>query len=154
MTGEIRRFRIAEVITPPIIGVAMRFITSAPACEAGDHMIGSRPKRMAQTVIILGRIRSTAPSFTAAYRSPILFIRPGETVFVERVIKIEQHHHTGFSVQTSQSNEADPNRNAHIVTEQVKQPERSYQRERHRQQNNKRSSDRVSVHVDEHENNE
>ena len=55
-----------SLITPPIIGVAMRFITSAPACKAGDHMIGSRPKSMAQTVIILGRIRWTAPSFTAS----------------------------------------------------------------------------------------
>jgi hypothetical protein len=25
------------VIMPPIIGAAMRFITSAPACQVGDH---------------------------------------------------------------------------------------------------------------------
>jgi hypothetical protein len=42
------------VITPPIIGVAIRFITSAPAWVAGDHMMGSRPKRIALTVMIFG----------------------------------------------------------------------------------------------------
>ncbi|CAN5244784.1 hypothetical protein BH18ACI2_BH18ACI2_26530 [soil metagenome] len=29
------------------MGVAMRFITSAPVCAAGDHMIGRRPKTVA-----------------------------------------------------------------------------------------------------------
>ena len=32
---------IAEVMIPPIIGVAIRFITSAPACVTGDHMISA-----------------------------------------------------------------------------------------------------------------
>ena len=49
-----QQFENREVMTPPIIGAAMRFITSAPACVVGDHMIGSRPKRIAQTVMILG----------------------------------------------------------------------------------------------------
>ena len=66
---------MAEVMMPPIIGVAMRFITSAPACRAGDHMIGSRPKRIAQTVMIFGRIRCTAPSITASCKSLTVFIR-------------------------------------------------------------------------------
>ena len=44
-------------MTPPIIGAAMRFITSAPLCVVGDHMMGSKPKRIAQMVIILGRMR-------------------------------------------------------------------------------------------------
>ena len=47
---------MAEVTTPPIIGAAIRFMTSAPACVVGDHMIGSSPNRIAQTVIILGLI--------------------------------------------------------------------------------------------------
>ena len=42
--------------------VAMRFITSAPVCVTGDHIIGSKPKRIAQTVMIFGRMRWTAPS--------------------------------------------------------------------------------------------
>lgn len=36
---------------PPIIGAAMRFIASAPASVAGDHMIGSSPNRIAHTVM-------------------------------------------------------------------------------------------------------
>jgi len=43
-----QQFQIPEVITPPIIGAAMRFITSAPLCVVGDHMMGSRPNKMAQ----------------------------------------------------------------------------------------------------------
>lgn len=42
---------------PPIIGVAMRFITSDPLCVAGDYRMGTSPKRIAQTVMILGRSR-------------------------------------------------------------------------------------------------
>ena len=49
---------------PPIIGTAMRRITSEPVPWL--HMIGSRPAMMATTVIIFGRTRSTAPSMIAA----------------------------------------------------------------------------------------
>jgi len=48
------------VIMPPIIGAAMRCITSAPVPL--DHMIGNRPAKMTATVIAFGHIRSTAPS--------------------------------------------------------------------------------------------
>jgi hypothetical protein len=59
-----------EVMTPPIIGAAIRFITSAPAPWL--HMIGKRPKRIAITVIIFGRMRFTAPSLIASRRSSIV----------------------------------------------------------------------------------
>ncbi len=42
---------MAEVTIPPIIGIAIRFMTSAPASVTGDHMIGSNPRRIAETVI-------------------------------------------------------------------------------------------------------
>jgi hypothetical protein len=45
---------------PPIIGTAMRCITSAPVPWL--HMIGKSPAMMAATVIIFGRTRSTAPA--------------------------------------------------------------------------------------------
>src|SRR5437870_1819215 len=48
-----------EVMTPPTIGVAMRFITSAPAPWL--QRIGSRPAMMTAAVIALGRTRLTAP---------------------------------------------------------------------------------------------
>jgi hypothetical protein len=52
MTNKVR---IVEEIIPPIIGAAIRFITSAPAPVA--HMMGSKPPMMAATVIIFGRTR-------------------------------------------------------------------------------------------------
>src|SRR5690242_18000777 len=53
--------RTPDVTTPPIMGAAMRFITSAPDWVVGDHMIGSSPNRIAQIVITFGRMRCTAP---------------------------------------------------------------------------------------------
>jgi len=52
------------VIMPPIIGAAMRWITSAPVPLLS--MIGTRPARMTATVIAFGRTRCTAPSSMAA----------------------------------------------------------------------------------------
>ena len=49
---------------PPIIGTAMRCITSAPVPWL--HIIGNSPAMMAATVIIFGRTRSTAPAMIAA----------------------------------------------------------------------------------------
>jgi len=43
---------------PPVIGTAMRCITSAPVPWL--HMIGESPAMMAATVIIFGRTRFTA----------------------------------------------------------------------------------------------
>jgi hypothetical protein len=53
-----------EETIPPIIGTAIRCITSDPVPVL--HMMGSSPAMMATTVIILGRTRSTAPSMTAS----------------------------------------------------------------------------------------
>ena len=47
------------VIIPPIIGAAIRLITSDPAPV--PHKIGSRPAIITATVIAFGRTRSTAP---------------------------------------------------------------------------------------------
>ena len=63
-----------DVMIPPTIGAAIRFITSAP--EPVDHMMGKSPIRIAITVIILGRTRCTAPSRTACSRSLMPFILP------------------------------------------------------------------------------
>src|SRR2546422_4548125 len=48
-----------EVMTPPIIGVAMRFITSAPAPWL--QRIGASPAIITAAVMALGRTRLTAP---------------------------------------------------------------------------------------------
>ena len=49
---------MVEVMTPPTIGVAMRFITSAPAPWL--HKIGAKPAMMTHAVIAFGRTRFTA----------------------------------------------------------------------------------------------
>ncbi len=46
---------MVELTMPPIIGAAIRFITSAPVPVV--HMIGNKPPMMAATVIIFGRTR-------------------------------------------------------------------------------------------------
>ncbi len=55
---------------PPIIGTAMRCMTSEPVPVL--HRMGRSPAVMATTVIILGRTRSTAPTMIASCRSPRL----------------------------------------------------------------------------------
>ena len=50
---------MVEVMTPPTIGAAMRFITSAPVPWL--HKIGARPAMMTHAVMIFGRSRFTAP---------------------------------------------------------------------------------------------
>lgn len=67
MTGVMMRTCIADEIIPPIIGVAMGFITSAPVPL--DHIIGTRPRRATATVMSFGRRRSTAPSKVASWIS-------------------------------------------------------------------------------------
>jgi hypothetical protein len=52
---------------PPIIGTAMRCISSEPVPWL--HKIGSSPAMMAVTVIIFGRTRSTAPAMIAARKA-------------------------------------------------------------------------------------
>jgi len=59
---------------PPIVGAAMRFITSPPAPT--DHIIGSSPNSMQATVMTFGRSRFTAPTTMASRRSSQLFMRP------------------------------------------------------------------------------
>src|SRR6266542_3404744 len=64
IAGMTTRVRMVDVTMPPIIGAAIRFITSGPVpC---DHMIGRRPAMIALTVIIFGRTRCTAPSMIAS----------------------------------------------------------------------------------------
>ena len=63
-----------EVITPPTMGAAMRFITSAPVPWL--NMIGIKPARMTLTVMILGRMRLTAPNMMASCKSLFVFSSP------------------------------------------------------------------------------
>ena len=57
MAGITTRVSRVDEIIPPIMGTAMRCMTSEPVPAL--HMIGSSPAIIAITVIILGRTRST-----------------------------------------------------------------------------------------------
>ena len=54
-TGMTISVRMVELTIPPIIGAAIRFMTSAPVPVV--HIMGSNPPMIAATVIILGRTR-------------------------------------------------------------------------------------------------
>lgn len=58
---------MVELIIPPTIGAAMRFMVSPPVPWL--HMIGNKPAMIAETVIIFGRTRCTAPSMMAWFNS-------------------------------------------------------------------------------------
>jgi len=57
-----------EETMPPIIGTAMRCMTSEPVPVL--QRMGKRPAMIAKTVIILGRTRSTAPKPAARTQPP------------------------------------------------------------------------------------
>ncbi len=59
MAGKTTSSATNEVKTPPTIGAAMRRMTSEPVPVA--HRMGTSEKKVAATVIILGRMRCTAP---------------------------------------------------------------------------------------------
>ena len=63
MAGITTSVSTVDDTIPPIIGTAMRCITSEPVPLL--HMIGNSPAMMAATVIIFGRTRSTAPAMIA-----------------------------------------------------------------------------------------
>ena len=58
---------MVDVISPPIIGAANGFITSAPVPVL--HMMGIRPIILVATVMTLGRRRKTDPSIVASSMS-------------------------------------------------------------------------------------
>ncbi len=130
-----------DVIAPPIIGAAMRFITSAPDCVTGDHMIGSRPNKMAQTVMTFGRMRLHRAFNDGGMQIGHCIHSPCGPESFPCLVQIEQHDDARFGTQTGQGDEPHPHRHAHVVTEQIQKPKRADQRERHGQQNDDRFDD-------------
>ena len=64
MTGVTISTWKSELTIPPRTGAAIGFMTSEPV--AVDQRIGSRPRTTVETVMSLGRSRSTAPSMAAS----------------------------------------------------------------------------------------
>ena len=49
----------------------------------------------------------------------------GSAKFFPGMIEIEQHDHAGLGVDSGESDESNPDRDAHVVTEQPEEPERA-----------------------------
>src|SRR5262245_36750526 len=63
------------------------------------------------------------------------------------MIEIKEHDYSGLSVEAGKRDEADPYGNAHVVAEQIEQPESAHQRERDSEQHNRRFERRLRVDV-------
>ena len=53
------------------------------------------------------------------------------------VIQIKEHDHSGLGIKAGKSDQANPDRDAHVVMEEVQHPERPHQREGYRQKDDK-----------------
>jgi hypothetical protein len=67
------------------------------------------------------------------------------------VVEIDQHHHAGLGGDAGQRDEADRDRDAHVVVEQPHQPDAADQRERHRQHHDQRLGQAPEVEVEQQE---
>ena len=143
MAGMTSRVSRVELTMPPIIGTAMRCMTSEPVPVL--HRIGSRPAMIAVTVIILGRTRSTAPSTIAALRSARVNGRPSaaqmRVPLFQRLIEIDQHHHAGLGGDAGQRDEAHGDGHAHVEAHPPHEPQPADQREGQRQHDDQRLGD-------------
>ena len=128
---------------PPIIGAAIRFITSAPVPM--DHMIGTRPTNMVAAVMNLGRSRLTAPYRMASCKSARVRSLPFCLRLVVSQVEVEEHENTGLSVNAEKGDQPDPDCDAHVIAEKVKEPESADSGERHRQQHDQGLCDRPSI---------
>ena len=63
---------------------------------------------------------------------------PARRRFVVGEVEIEQHEDAGLGVHAHQRDQPHPHADAHVVAEQVQQPDRADGRERHRQQDDQR----------------
>src|SRR6266487_5545605 len=118
-----------DVKIPPIIGAAILRITSEPALV--DHMIGTKPVNITATVMTFGRNRFTAPSWIACFRSAMLRISPLAFRSLNARSRVEQHEDCSFRIDSQERDQPNPNRDTHVVVEEVEEPDRSNRRERH-----------------------
>src|SRR4030042_1374834 len=64
-------------------------------------------------------------------------------------VKIEKHEDTGFGIHTEECDQSDPHPDAHVVAEEVKEPEGANGRKRHGQQNDEGLGDGPGVEIEE-----
>ncbi len=108
---------MVEVSTPPTMGAAMRFMMSAPVPVL--NMMGTRPARMTLTVMILGRMRLTAPSMMEPLRS-LPVVQPAFPLpSVIREIEVEEHDHPGLGIEPGERDDAHPHGDAQVVTQEI-----------------------------------
>ena len=104
-----------DVKMPPIIGAAIRRMTSDPAPVY--HMMGTSPMNITATVITFGRRRFTAPSTMASLTSSRFLIRPTGLRLLVREVEVQEHEHAGLGVHAEEGDQADPHGDRHVVAE-------------------------------------
>ena len=121
MAGYTSSSMAKEVARPPTIGATTRFIMSEPAPI--DHMMGIKPMKAAETVIIFGRTRLTAPWMIASIRSAFVFRLPFAFCLVVGQIQEQEHEDAGLRVKAHQCDHADPGGNRNVVAEDPHEPD-------------------------------
>ena len=66
-------------------------------------------------------------------------------------LKVEKHDHARFRIKTGKGNNTYPNSDAHVVIEEVEEPEGPDQGERNSEQDDNGFENRLRVQVDKHE---
>ena len=137
---------------PPISGAAIRFMTSEPVPTA--HMIGMRPRNVVATVMNLGRSRWTAPSRMACLQLGQAAEAPLPLRLLVGQVQVQEHEDPGLGVHPQQGDQADPDPDAHVVAEQVEEPDGADRGERHGQGDDAGLRHRPGVQVEQEEDEE
>ncbi len=74
--------------------------------------------------------------------------------FVIGHVQIEQHKHAGLGIDAEQRNQADPDRNAHVVIERIQQPDGAHGREGHSQKHNHGFDEGARVEIEQQKDDE
>jgi hypothetical protein len=125
--------RTNELITPPTIGAAMRFITSA-RCHGSTRGMAAGRTESKGTVMFLGRMRCAGALDDRFRRSRRSRIAPRATRSARRD-EVEQHQLPGLRVEPGERS-SHPHRDAEVVVQQPSS-RTPHQRERHCQQHDR-----------------
>ena len=115
--------RIVDVTTPPTIGAAILFMTSDPVPWL--NIIGTSPARMTETVMILGLILFDGAIHDGLFQGIHIYELAFALPSLMSQFKVKEHYDAGFGIEAGQCYYADPYCDAHVVAEQIQQPERS-----------------------------
>ena len=138
---------------PPIIGTAMRCITSAPVPWL--HRIGRQPSHDGGDRHHLGTHALDRPFHDRAIqivvRKAASFGDASRLSLFERIVEIDQHHHAGLGGDAGERDEANSDGNRKVEAEPPHQPEAADQGEGHREHDDERLRHAAEIEVEQQE---